>query len=149
MSGLPKNQLRLLLIEDDAHDLFFMQRALEKAGFPPPFRQFQDGPSAIHYLQEFEGSPGLWPHLIVMDFKMPRMNGDEVLGWLRRHSLYHDLPVIILTSSDEPSDEKRTTRLGIFKFLTKEVHCDNLIATLDRFLTLHEGPPDGLKADAA
>jgi CheY-like chemotaxis protein len=67
MRGLPKNQLRLLLIEDDAHDLFFTERALEKAGFPPPFRELPDGSSAIRYLQELEGSPGRRPHLIVMD----------------------------------------------------------------------------------
>jgi CheY-like chemotaxis protein len=109
---------------------------LERAKFPPPYHICHDGVYATEFLSSIESTPDLWPHLIVMDLKMPRMSGDEALEWLRANPFYHNMPVIILTSSDEVSDYKKTNRLGVLRFLTKEVRCDNLIAALNRFLAV-------------
>jgi len=135
MSVATKKQLRVVLIDDDQHDLFFVELALEKAGFPAPIQELRDGASAISYFQSIENQPDEWPHVVVMDLKMPRMNGDQVLRWLRENPHYREMPVIILSSSDELSDIKKTTRLGVLRFLTKETHCDNLVATLEKFMT--------------
>jgi len=129
-----KDQFRLMLIDDDFNDTFFVKLALKKAGLPEPVYELTDGVAGIQLLESLAATPEAWPHIIVMDLKMPRMNGDEVLGWVRRHPLYKELPVIILTSSDEIADMTKTSRLGILKFLTKEVHCDNLVSVLERFI---------------
>ncbi len=136
MERITKKEFRLVLIDDDPHDLFFVKLALEKAGFPPPLRELGDGAAALDYFKAIEKSPDEWPHIVVMDLKMPRLNGDEVLRWLREHPVYREMPVIILSSSDEMSDIKKTTRLGILRYLTKQVHCDDLVSALERFLAL-------------
>jgi CheY-like chemotaxis protein len=136
MNGMTKDSLRVLLVDDDPHDLFFAKIALKKGGFPPPIRELADGAAALEYFQAIENKPEEWPHVVIMDLKMPRMNGDEVLQWLREHPLYHGMPVIIFSSSDEIGDIKKSTRLGILRYIVKEVHSDLLISTLERFLAL-------------
>jgi two-component system response regulator len=136
MSPPTKSKLRVLMIDDDSQDIFFAKLALEKAGYPEPMGELRDGAAAVDFFRTIEELPADWPDVVIMDLKMPRMDGEEVLRWLRAHPLFKDLPVVILTSSDEVSDVKKTARLGILKFLTKEVHGDNLVATLDRFLAV-------------
>ncbi len=133
---MEKNQLRILMIDDDPSDLFFVRLALKKADYPDPIAELQDGAAGVEFFRSIEHTPETWPHVVIMDIKMPRMDGDEVLRWLRDHRLYREMPVIMLSSSDEMSDITKTTRLGVMSFLTKEVHCDSLVATLDRFVAL-------------
>ncbi|HUB66849.1 MAG TPA: response regulator [Candidatus Methylacidiphilales bacterium] len=135
MAGsLSRDSLRILVVENDEDDLFFLQRALQRGGFVRPFVRLKDGGEAIAYFQKLEQPALRLPDIILMDIKMPGKSGLDVLAWLRSHDLFKDLPVIILTSSNELSDASLSQRLGVFKFLTKRVQYDNVIAALEGFL---------------
>ena len=65
---------------------------------------------------------------------MPRMSGVEFLEWLRNHPRLKELPVIVLTSSNESVDLRETTRLGVYRFITKQVRYERVITTLNEFI---------------
>jgi CheY-like chemotaxis protein len=129
-----RETLRIVLIENDPDDLFFLERALDKAGFTRPLIHLHDGMEAINYLTTMESPDAILPDIILTDLKMPRMNGMDFLEWLRSNPRLQELPVIVLTSSNETIDMRETTRLGIYKFLTKQVRYDNVISTLSQFI---------------
>ena len=118
----------LLLIEDDDDDILFMRRALNGAGIKNPLCVIQDGEVAVTYLQKLadEAKPSLFPCLVLLDLKLPRRNGLEVLRWIRTHKLLKNLVVVMLTSSSEPQDIKSASELGANSFLAKPNSHDDL-----------------------
>ena len=134
--------LRFVLVENDPDDLFFLERALDKEGFARPVVHLRDGMEAMDYFSALQAPDANLPDIVLTDLKMPRMDGIDLLGWLRATPRLKDLPVIVLTSSSETSDIRQTTRLGIFKFVTKEVEYKNLTTALKMFLlALNSGAP--------
>lgn len=113
----------LLLVEDNDDDVFFMKRALKDAAINNPIQVASDGQEAIDYL----GGAGKYqdrqqyplPTLVLLDLKMPRRDGLEVLEWLRSQPALRTLVVIILTTSRENSDMERAYQLGANSFLLK------------------------------
>src|SRR5436190_5340755 len=100
----------LLWVEDDQNDILLVGRAMEKMGIDPPM-VVRDGQEAIHYLSgqgKFadRGCHPL-PWLILLDLKLPKRSGLEVLQWLRAQPELRRIPVIIFTSSKETSDINR------------------------------------------
>src|SRR6266446_3785564 len=94
----------VLLAEDDPDDVLLAQIAFEKARLANPLQVVRDGEEAIAYLQG-EGRYGdrhcfPLPMLLLLDLKMPRVNGFQVLEWLREHPRLYRLPVAVMTSSD-------------------------------------------------
>lgn len=137
--SLTKETLRIMLVENDENDIFFVERALMKAGYTHELILVNSGRKAVDYFKRVEATDSsLFPHIVLMDIKMPGMDGFDVLRWMREESSIKDLPVIMLTSSDNLSDITKSKRLGIFKFLTKEVHYDNVISALDSFISSHD-----------
>ena len=133
--------LRIVLLENDLDDLFFLKRALAQGGFHHPLTHFQDGMEAMDYFKALQEPASNLPDIILTDLKMPRMDGMDFLQWLRGNPLLKDLPVIVLTSSNEASDKRRTSRLGVFHFVTKQVHCENVLSTLNLFLASSNSDP--------
>ena len=129
-----RESLRVALIENDPDDLFFLERALDKAGFSRPLIHLQDGMEAMNYFSTLEAPDAILPDIVLTDLKMPRMDGVDLLQWLRAHARLKELPVIVLTSSNESVDLRATTRLGIYKFLTKQVRYENVISALNQFI---------------
>ncbi len=126
-----RETLRIILVENDPDDVFFLERALLKGGFVHPLIHFSDAADAVAYLARPDAA---LPDIILSDIKMPRLSGIDFLQWLRGTPHLKDLPVIILTSSSETPDLRQTTRLGIFKFITKQVRYANVVSTLDLFV---------------
>jgi CheY-like chemotaxis protein len=128
-----------MLVENDENDIFFVQRALHHAGYVQPLIVANSGKKAVEYLQKAEVSDSIPnPHIILMDIKMPGMDGFDVLRWIRENSLFRNLPVIMLSSSDAPSDMTKSRRLGIFKFVTKRIHYNDMLTALESFLSSQE-----------
>jgi CheY-like chemotaxis protein len=132
MESTPKKNLRLVLVDNDDNDVFFIERALRRAGFDLPFVRLADGQRAIDYFSTLQGDAH--PDLVLLDVQMPRKNGFEVLGWLRQQPSYRTLPVMMLTSSDDPVDLRRAQTLGADEFLTKKANCRDVIEVLGRFV---------------
>jgi len=142
MKALTKETIKIMLVENDENDVFFLRRALTHAGYTNPLIHLQNGKAAVNYFKTLEASSSASvPDIALMDIKMPVMDGFDVLSWLRQESSFKELPVIMLSSSDDLSDMTKSRRLGIYKFLTKQVHYDNVISSLESFLLLPKGPP--------
>jgi CheY-like chemotaxis protein len=136
----------ILLVEDDANDVFLMQRACRKVELPNPLHVVGDGDEAVDYLS----GAGRYadrvqyplPVLVLLDLKLPRKGGLEVLDWLRQEPTLRRLPVVVLTSSKEPNDVNRAYDLGANSYLVKPLGFDallDLVRSLNEYwLTLNE-----------
>lgn len=113
----------ILLAEDDENDVLFMERALKKAAVPHPMRVVRDGQEAIEYLSgegKFADRDQFpLPRLIILDLKMPRKTGMDVLRWIKDNLLLECLPKVVLSSSANRRDVERGYRLGANAFLIK------------------------------
>lgn len=113
----------VLVADDDQNDINLLRRAFQKAGIEVPITTVRDGEEAIHYLhgdKEFADRTAFpIPTLLLLDLKMPRADGFEVLEWLRRQAGLKRMPVIVMTSSDEPQDVDRAYDLGANSFVKK------------------------------
>lgn len=113
----------ILLVEDDENDVFFMQRAMQKANISFPMHVVMDGQAALDYLsgtgryQDRNQYP--LPDLMFLDLKLPYVHGFEVLSWVREHPVLSELPVIILTSSPEERDQRQAEELGVRSYCVK------------------------------
>ena len=121
----------LLLAEDDENDVFFVERAFKQAQISNPLHRVKDGEEAMAYLRgdgEYANRERFpIPNLILLDLKMPRKNGFEVIGWLRQQPGLRRLPVIVLTSSKEDPDVNRAYELGANTYLVKPVKFEGLV----------------------
>lgn len=122
----------VLLVEDDPNDVFFMRRAFQKAELPYPLQDVSDGEKATAYLS---GEPPYTdrqqfplPRLLLLDLKLPRKSGFEVLEWVRGQPSLESLPVVILTSSSVPEDIAKAQMLKANQYLVKPTSPTELIA---------------------
>ena len=125
------SQTNILHVEDDSNDVLLFQHACRKAGVDCKLQAVNDGDEAIAYLQgqdrfaNREQFP--LPDLVLLDLKMPRLSGFEVLEWLRKEQKCRSLPVVVLSSSDHETDIKRAYSLGANSYLVKPVAFDSLV----------------------
>lgn len=124
-------QSTILLVEDNSIDVLLVQRAFRKANLANPFLVLKNGDEAVDYLagktpyEDRERYP--LPTLMLLDLKLPRRSGLEVLVWLRQQPHLKRLPVVILTSSKETVDINRAYELGANSYLVKPVAFDDLV----------------------
>jgi CheY-like chemotaxis protein len=120
----------VLLVEDEPADVFRIQRAVSKANLAISLKVVSDGEQAVLYLsgeepfQDRDRYP--IPILILLDLKLPRLSGFEVLAWLRESELKH-LPVAVLSSSEEQADIEQAYALGANSYLTKPIDFNTLL----------------------
>jgi CheY-like chemotaxis protein len=129
---------RILLVEDDPDDVLLVQRALRMASPGFPLEVAGDGDAAIAYLdarRQAGGRPGPLPCLVLLDVKLPRRSGHEVLEWIRSQPGLRRLPVIALTSSNQQRDIDRAYDLGVNSYLVKPVRLHDAIEMLRQLLT--------------
>ena len=127
-------------MEDNEDDVLLIQRALKKANVVNPIQALRDGEKAISYLagqgDYVDRQQYPLPFLILLDLKLPRRTGLEVLAWLRDQPGIRRTPVVILTSSQEEADIKRVYDLGANSYLVKPVAFEGLL-DLARMLNLY------------
>lgn len=134
----------ILIVDDDENDIFFVKRAFTEIDVHCRFHVLKNGQEVIDYLigdgafANREAYP--MPMMILMDLKMPIMDGFEVLAWLRSKPGIKVIPTIVFSSSDVPSDITRAYELGANSFMTKSVTYDGLLLklqTLSRYWLEH------------
>jgi len=121
----------ILLAEDEKTDAYFVQWAFRTAELPHHICCVQDGQEAIDYLSG-EGVYGNRaeypvPDLLLLDLKMPRLDGFAVLTWLRRRPNFAALPVVVLSSSQFPADVQRACGLGAADYHVKPGNPQKLV----------------------
>lgn len=125
----------ILVAEDDENDIFLMRRAFERAGIPNPLQIVRNGQEAIDYL----AGTGVYaqrekyplPGLVLLDLKMPWMDGFDVLTWLRARAQFNLLPVVVLTSSKLQADIDKSRQLGVYDYRVKPHGFEDLVRLLD------------------
>jgi CheY-like chemotaxis protein len=134
------NQAIILLAEDNEDDVVLMKRALSRAGLSNPVHVVSDGHEAVEYLKgaiEAKSSGCQIPLLICLDINMPVLSGFEVLGWIREQPNLKDVPVVIVSQSDNRPDINRASHLGANSYLVKPANFDglvNMMATMKQML---------------
>jgi CheY-like chemotaxis protein len=126
----PEN-LTILLVEDDPNDVMLVKRAFEKANIVNPIQVVDNGEDAQDYLlgegkfSNRESFP--LPVIILLDLKLPRRSGLEVLEWLRQQPNLKRIPVVILSSSTENRDINNAYDIGVNSYLIKPVEFNDLL----------------------
>ena len=138
----------ILLVEDEPNDVFLFERAFKKLNLSGNLQIVSDGEAAIAYLTgegkyaDREKYP--IPSLILLDLKLPRISGLEILSWLRQQPGLKRLLVVVLSSSKETIDINRAYDLGANSYLVKPVAFGtlvNIVKTLDLYwLAFNERP---------
>ena len=137
------NKVAILVVDDCEDDVFFLRRAFEKAGLNNSIIHLSDGEKAVDYLSGENGftnrSRYPLPKLMVLDVKMPRRDGFDVLQWLLTRNDLKNFPVVMLTSSPRPEDVEKAKALGATDYLCKPVEpegFDQVVQTIrSRWLT--------------
>jgi len=136
---------RILLVEDNPKDEALMLRALQKHNLQSTVVVMRDGVEALDYLLPADGAAEPLPHLVLLDLKLPKVDGLEVLRRLRGHERTRLLPVVILTSSGEERDILEGYRLGTNSYVRKPVdfvEFTDLVRHLGLYwLLLNTAPP--------
>lgn len=118
-----RRKLKLLIAEDSPGDAFLLNRAIENTRMLAVPRFVSDGEEAIDYLAGRNGFSNRelhpMPTLIILDIKMPRKTGFEVLYWLRGQGGLRNTPVVMLSSSDRCEDVEKAYSLGVNAYMVK------------------------------
>ncbi len=146
---MDNKQFTVLLVEDDLNDIFLVKRAFKMARVQNPLQVVTDGQDAISYLRG-EGKYSdretySLPKLMVMDIKMPRKDGFEVLDWIKQDPLLRRIPVIIVSSSDNPSDINHAYELGANAYMVKPVNyraVEHLFLSITQYWGLECAKPE-------
>ncbi|MBP7567706.1 MAG: response regulator [Burkholderiaceae bacterium] len=139
----------ILLVEDDKRDLELTLLALERSQLANEVVVTRDGEQALNYLRrqgEYAGRSEGNPSLLLLDLKLPKINGLEVLEQVRASEQLRSIPVVMLTSSHEESDVLRSYQLGVNAYVVKPVEFKQFveaISDLGMFWALLNEPPPG------
>lgn len=129
------NEVAILLAEDDENDIFLLRRAFDRAGIPNPLLVVRNGQEAVDYLagggEYAQRDKYPLPGLLLLDLKMPWMDGFDVLKWLRGQPQFDTLPVVVFTSSKLQEDVDKSRQLGIYDYRVKPHAFDDLVRVLD------------------
>lgn len=128
------DKIDIVLVEDNPDDAELVIRALRKSGFNNPLVHLKDGEQALNFL--FCEGPYLdhhlppCPRLILLDIKMPKVDGLEVLRRVKSDKRLRKIPVVLLTSSKEDRDIYESYKLGVNSYVVKPVDFDSLTKTV-------------------
>jgi len=138
---------KILLVEDNPNDVELTMEALSENNIANAVDVASDGEEALDYLYckgKFSSRPPDNPGVILLDLKLPKINGLEVLGKIRSDARLKLIPVVILTSSREESDLVESYRLGVNAYVVKPVDFNEFvkaIRTLGLFWAIINEPP--------
>jgi CheY-like chemotaxis protein len=131
---------QILFAEDNPNDIFLVERAIRKANLPIQLHIVQNGEEAVSYLRGDEAFADRhrypMPMLVLSNMKMPKMNGLELLTWIRQQPEFRDLPVVVMSSSEDPNEVKKFDVLDAKAYAIKPVSQADLADLLQRAIAL-------------
>jgi two-component system response regulator len=137
----------ILLVEDSPDDVLLTRRAFTKNHIKNPIVVASDGAQALEHLLPADGSEGLGPALILLDIKLPKVDGLEVLRRIRGDGRTRNLPVVVLTTSNEERDIVTSYQLGANSFVRKPVVFEEFVTAVNAlgvyWLLINQPAPPG------
>ena len=129
--------LLILHVEDDENDALLFQKACERAGLPAQVYRVDNADEAKAYLTGeaayADRARYPFPHIVVLDLKMPRVDGFELLKWMRHTEPFAELPVLIFTASMSREDKSRAMAEGASSYFVKPSSFEALVKMVERF----------------
>ena len=129
------NDVAILLAEDDENDILLVRRAFDRAKIPNPLFIVHSGQETIDYLSgkgNFADRARFpLPGVMLLDLKMPCLDGFDVLAWLRTQPQFDTLPVVVLSSSKLQPDIDRSRQLGVYDYRVKPHSFEDFVRLLD------------------
>lgn len=126
--------ITILLVEDNPADVELTLRAFKRRKLSNPIAVARDGEEALDYVYRrgafTDGAP--IPGVILLDLRLPKTDGLEVLRELKRHPVYRHIPVVVLTTSDEEGDIKKSYELGAASYIVKPVEFEKFQEVVER-----------------
>jgi CheY-like chemotaxis protein len=125
----------ILLVEDNPHDAEMTMRALKKTGVSTPVVWVKDGEPALDYVRAagaYSGRPGGHPRVILLDLKLPKVDGFEVLAQLKGAEDTRMIPVVVMTSSAEHSDLLASYKLMANSYVVKPMDYERFVEAVGR-----------------
>src|ERR1051326_1351565 len=141
----------ILLVEDSQNDALLLEHALEKAGLAKPLQVVRDGVDAMSYLlglgdfADRQRHPA--PNILIIDLNLPRLNGLELLAWLRTQPDLQHLMVVVLSGSARKQEVNKAYHMGAKSYLVKPAKPDQLQPLADtfyRYWVVHNHLPDAV-----
>jgi two-component system response regulator len=136
------NAVEILLIEDNHDDAELTIRALKKKNLANRLLHIDDGEAALNYL--FDQDTNKYPRLILLNLKMPKVDGIQILRRIKEYKLKHIIPVVMLTSSKEERDIIESYNLGVNAYIVKPVEFEKFmdaVSQLGIFRLMINQPP--------
>jgi CheY-like chemotaxis protein len=116
----------ILLVEDNPMDVDLTIRAFQHNHVVNPVTVLRDGEEALTYIRNYSTQAPM-PMLVLLDLKLPRVDGLELLAELRKTTIFKTIPVVVLTSSSEDKDVQTAYQLGANSYIVKPVNFENFI----------------------
>ena len=136
--------LRILHVEDDPDDAFFLSRAIKGTHLNCEIHLETNGEGAINYLRHAsagnKSNQHVIPELMILDLKLPRLTGFEVLTWTRNQPEFKTLPIIVLSGSSLAEDQTRAAGLGASEFIVKHGDYDSIAQQIIQFISKNALP---------
>jgi CheY-like chemotaxis protein len=141
------NEVTVLIAEDDDGHAELIRDLLAEVGVNNPVIRFKDGQEALDFLKRKDGGSGMLeygqPYLVLLDIRMPRKDGVEVLREMKSDPALKEIPVIMLTTTDDPREVQSCYELGCNCYITKPVEFDkfaSVLKSLGLFLLIAQIP---------
>lgn len=122
-------EFQILLLEDNAADVFLVQTALESAGMRFHLEVCSDGSEGLSRIRDCIDRRASCPDLLLLDLNLPKVGGEKILEHLRKNEIGigTKIPVLVLSSSDSPKDRQRAASFGIEHFFRKPPDLDEFL----------------------
>ena len=141
MNKIAYKDMMILLVEDDEGHAELIKDCLKESGVDNPIRRFRDGQEIIDYLFNGQQSKAELAsgYLVLLDIRIPKVDGQEVLRRIKSDARLKSLPVVMLTTTDDPREVQASYRMGCNAYLTKPVDYESfteMIRYLGQFIRI-------------
>ena len=124
----------IIMVDDNEADRVIAERCYHKSMLQNPFMTFSEGTEFLAYMDSVLIHEALMPALVLLDLNMPKLDGFELLGFIRQHSEFSHVPILVmLTNSNNPKDLMRSTEMGANGFQVKPLHVADYVTFFNSF----------------
>lgn len=124
----------IFVVDDDVDDQLLLQEAFTEHAPQAELLFFPDGHQLLSALERIPPQSEALPDLIITDFNMPQLTGHEVITRLKKHPSLHHIPVVLLSTSNDPETHQRSLQLGAVASWVKPIRSEEVLPTVQRLL---------------